>query len=109
VATQPRLVAVITEALPLDSLGKLAKQYPDCSISSGRQGGFWVREAGAVCGCITCSAADADDYERLTGDLLFPLFVVCPDCGNKRCPKASHHDNACTGSNGAGQSGSVYS
>ncbi len=23
----------------------------------------------------------------------------CPDCGNKRCPKASDHRHACTGSN----------
>lgn len=35
-------------------------------------------------------------------------FIVCPTCGNKRCPKASHHGNACTGSNDAGQPGSDY-
>lgn len=35
-------------------------------------------------------------------------FIVCPDCGNKRCPKATWHDYDCTGSNAPGQHGSVY-
>ncbi|ENC8478479.1 hypothetical protein ABK514_000702 [Escherichia coli] len=35
-------------------------------------------------------------------------FVVCPDCGNKRCPHANDHRNACTGSNEPGQEGSAY-
>lgn len=36
------------------------------------------------------------------------FMVLCPDCGNKRCPKASDHSLACTESNDSGQSGSVY-
>ena len=35
-------------------------------------------------------------------------FIVCPECGNKRCPKATHHDHECSGSNEVGQSGSVF-
>ena len=35
-------------------------------------------------------------------------FILCPTCGNKRCPKASDHTLACTGSNASGQPGSVY-
>jgi hypothetical protein len=35
-------------------------------------------------------------------------MVVCQTCGNKRCPKATHHVHACTGSNEPGQKGSVY-
>lgn len=35
-------------------------------------------------------------------------MILCPDCGNKRCPHANHHDNACTGSNDTGQAGSAY-
>lgn len=35
-------------------------------------------------------------------------MIVCPDCGNKRCPHASDHRHACTGSNAPGQPGSVY-
>lgn len=35
-------------------------------------------------------------------------MLVCPICGNKRCPKASDHELDCTGSNKPGQPGSVY-
>lgn len=35
-------------------------------------------------------------------------MILCPACGNKRCPKASDHDLACTDSNESGQSGSIY-
>lgn len=37
-----------------------------------------------------------------------PGMTVCQTCGNKRCPKATHHDYECTGSNEPGQAGSVY-
>jgi hypothetical protein len=33
---------------------------------------------------------------------------VCSICGNKRCPHATDHDLACTGSNETGQEGSQY-
>jgi hypothetical protein len=36
------------------------------------------------------------------------IMVCCPDCGNKRCPKATDHDLECTGSNEPGQTGSIY-
>lgn len=32
-------------------------------------------------------------------------MIVCPNCGNKRCPKARDCRNACTGSNEVGQVG----
>lgn len=35
-------------------------------------------------------------------------MILCPDCGNKRCPKASDHRLECTDSNDEGQEGSVY-
>lgn len=35
-------------------------------------------------------------------------MIVCGTCGNKRCPKASDHDLACTDSNEPGQPGSIY-
>ena len=35
-------------------------------------------------------------------------MVVCATCGNKRCPHATDHDLACTGSNEPGQPGSAY-
>jgi hypothetical protein len=35
-------------------------------------------------------------------------MIICPICGNKRCPKATDHDLLCTNSNDAGQKGSIY-
>jgi hypothetical protein len=35
-------------------------------------------------------------------------MILCPTCGNKRCPRANDHRNACTGSNEPGQPGSAY-
>lgn len=39
---------------------------------------------------------------------LYRRFVTCGTCGNKRCPKATHHDNVCTNSNEPGQEGSDW-
>lgn len=41
-------------------------------------------------------------------DLLAGRMIVCPNCGNKRCPKATWHAWACTGSNEPHQQGSAY-
>ena len=35
-------------------------------------------------------------------------MIVCPKCGNKRCPHATDHSYECTNSNEPGQKGSVY-
>jgi hypothetical protein len=35
-------------------------------------------------------------------------MIVCSICGNKRCPHATHHLNACTNSNEPGQKGSSW-
>lgn len=41
--------------------------------------------------------------------LTFPRpFIVCPKCGNKRCPHATDRKFACTSSNDPGQAGSYY-
>ncbi len=50
------------------------------------------------CWCRTCRPINLTDMR----------FVVCPECGNKRCPHANDHRNACTGSNEPGQEGSAY-
>jgi len=36
-------------------------------------------------------------------------MILCPQCGNKRCPRATDHDLSCTNSNEVGQIGSKYS
>lgn len=55
--------------------------------------------ADGLCGCWRCIK------ER---DEMRAQMIVCPTCHCKRCPKASDHDLACTGSNEPGQPGSVY-
>lgn len=50
------------------------------------------------CQCRTCRPVTMNDVR----------FVVCPECGNKRCPHANDHRNSCTGSNAPGQDGSAY-
>lgn len=48
------------------------------------------------------------EREILAGIIPWRQMIVCPNCGNKRCPKASDHDLPCSGSNEPGQPGSVY-
>lgn len=61
------------------------------------------------CGCWVCVTKRAEKIEDFTQRLVYrSRFIVCPDCGNKRCPKATWHENACTGSNDAEQPGSRY-
>lgn len=51
-----------------------------------------------ACWCETCRPITFSDMR----------MVICPTCGNKRCPHATFHGNACTGSNAPGQPGSSY-
>ncbi len=53
------------------------------------------------CKCVRC-LTDRNDTEGLRA------FIVCPKCGNKRCPHSDWHNNACTNSNEPGQKGSRY-
>ncbi|MDP9651902.1 hypothetical protein [Paraburkholderia caledonica] len=50
------------------------------------------------CWCSTCRPITLADTR----------MVLCPKCGNKRCPHATNHVLACTGSNEPGQKGSSY-
>jgi hypothetical protein len=56
--------------------------------------------------CIKEFKLKALDHMEWPLDLV--KMIVCPTCGNKRCPKASDHRLACTGSNERGQPGSIY-
>ena len=51
-----------------------------------------------ACWCATCRPVVFSDMR----------MVLCPECGNKRCPRATDHRNACSGSNELGQAGSAY-
>ena len=54
--------------------------------------------AEARCWCRSCRPMSMADMR----------MILCPDCGCKRCPKATSHKHACTDSNDAGQIGSEY-
>lgn len=50
-----------------------------------------------LCWCTTCRPLTTTDLR----------FVVCPECGNKRCPRAANHRYQCSGSNELNQVGRV--
>lgn len=60
----------------------------------------------AKCWCYEC-LKDTDG----PGGFPYPLtrMIVCPECGNKRCPRATDHRYACTDSNAPGQPGQPVS
>ena len=58
------------------------------------------------CNCRRCLR---ERDERIDGlEIEMCRMILCPICGNKRCPHATDHRNPCTGSNEPGQDGSSY-
>jgi hypothetical protein len=66
--------------------------------------GDWSKE----CRCYSCLKASGK--KDPCGFVLAcdNTFIACETCGNKRCPHATDHRLACTGSNEPGQPGSRY-
>ena len=61
------------------------------------------------CGnCHNCLEGAVYSAYGLEFPVLGSRMILCPDCGCKRCPKASDHMLDCTQSNESGQPGSVY-
>lgn len=73
---------------------------PALGIFPGMEGD---RSQWGNCGCWTCVQAQPS-----TRGGFFMPFIVCPDCGNKRCPKAMLHSHPCGDSNEPGQTGSRF-
>lgn len=81
-------VAMLSAAPPPPERETLPPDFPVARLNS------------PACWCETCdTTANSGLRSRMS---------LCPDCGNKRCPKATHHDNACTNSNAPGQPGSSW-
>ncbi len=55
--------------------------------------------------CHTCLDGVLNEYGF---PILYTRMILCPRCGNKRCPKATNHALECMNSNEPGQKGSVY-
>lgn len=51
---------------------------------------------------------EAQEKQLVDGSFEFPRMIVCPKCGNKRCPHATDASYECTNSNEPGQEGSRY-
>lgn len=62
--------------------------------------GVGVGMTGRNCPCAKCVG------KRNNG--IVQHMVLCPNCGNKRCPHATNHALGCTQSNEPGQKGSAY-
>lgn len=65
----------------------------------------------AMAGCSRCESERLAAGKAVTGNWLDGIptgMMVCPACGNKRCPRAAWHENPCTRSNEPGQPGSDY-
>ena len=56
--------------------------------------------------CWWCLDGRKDDSGFL---LTMGRMILCPECGNKRCPHATDHRLNCTDSNDLDQVGSMYS
>ena len=70
------------------------------------------------CECHRCTREryERGEYKRRENESNAEYFfrlpptkmILCPECGDKRCPHASDHRLACTGSNEPGQASSIY-
>lgn len=60
------------------------------------------------CWCYNCNKERQTYIAGVGVPYVMTRMIICPDCGNKRCPKATNHELACTGSNEPGQPGSRY-
>ncbi|APZ06643.1 hypothetical protein BWI95_17130 [Kosakonia cowanii JCM 10956 = DSM 18146] len=74
------------------------RENENSSTNNFRENSETSTKSHEKCWCRTCRPVGITDMR----------FVVCPDCGNKRCPHANDHRNACSGSNEPGQVGSAY-
>ena len=82
-------IQVSTQKL-LDAVGKVVAAAEDQVVQT--------------CWCFYCLHVPAAGVNSPA----FQHLIVCPTCGNKRCPKATNHRFECTASNDPGQPGSLY-
>jgi hypothetical protein len=59
-----------------------------------------------TCYCYNCNKDRLDENSQIP--YVMTRMIVCPTCGNKRCPHSTDHRYECTSSNEPGQPGSRY-
>ncbi len=111
----PRVAAIVNDAGKVCTCqpvgcgdGDTFVPSPFCPVHKGPSAVGPVATSG-LGGFSSLTTAHFDCHRCANGKLLaLTYMILCPICGNKRCPKASDHDLACTGSNEPGQQGSIY-
>ncbi|WP_433867062.1 hypothetical protein [Ralstonia wenshanensis] len=73
-------------------------------LPSSRRRMYFAPKAAPKCWCYICNK----DRMEYGVPYVMTHMIVCPSCGNKRCPRATDHRVACTNSNEPGQPGSRY-
>ena len=58
--------------------------------------------------CLDCRKCLSKVVDANGVPVTMTRLIVCPECGNKRCPKASDHNLKCTHSNMPWKTGSIY-
>ena len=106
--TDPVAVPVGSILLPMEvralaaRVEELTAEHGDGLISSEYGRHLVIFTEGTICECGACLFA-VDQIINEFPPISMQRMVVCPDCGNKRCPQAWSHENVCTQSNEPGQ------
>jgi hypothetical protein len=70
------------------------REQIDAALEHPQNASFRKKEP---CRCRACRIeANSPDVQPVGG-----IMIVCPKCGNKRCPHADDHRNECTANNAA--------
>ena len=72
---------------------------PQCRVASAEP--IYARPS--ACGCFECLSRLPSAVLPRPFSAATDRMVLCPECGNKRCPRAESHRYRCTGSNEPGQ------
>jgi hypothetical protein len=85
--------------MPIDGPDETLKFIAEAAPHPGGPGGAHLQQlVGGECACQAClTARDARDAGGWP--IVATTMIVCVKCGNKRCPHAANHANACTRSN----------
>ena len=101
-SNQYYLVSEIAKVLGVDSIQERAWK-PNLQWKEDMEDAASMDHA--ECYCYTCNK---DKKDKFGFPRVMTRMIVCPECGNKRCPHATDHNMGCTNSNEPGQYGSRY-
>jgi hypothetical protein len=104
-------ITALRSIISQDALYKMAED----AVTIGLSYNDWPKIGCVNHDCDKCKAVQepvarycCHSCFKASGGVMLDRMILCPECGNKRCPKASDHNFSCTGSNEPGQWGSIY-